>query len=525
MKKFRNLADVLASPWGQMTSPKPRETTDRIYHSTRLEDSIYSDLRQDAEELEQIEATATEKLHTFPALSRDVYQSFYALNPKRNDAESLSTTAQKCNAQLMEQVVQDGDYPTLKNICEGRELPAFEAATEFVGRVAGGLDGLLSDMENDATQTLQKLENSQYEAEKALFEALQDIQDSNAPTADEAKKIVQAANKAASKGEQVEAVGKMIDTSQFKNRQEITAQISSAVAAASAKAEEVQSIIGAWSDAPSNLERSPANLDLIRQIRNNPALLDISKYLGRFRELFANTKKNGYAYGRGETYAITMGKDISKALTAELAMLASPETTPLFLRKYQQGALKQYQRRQPITKGMGDIICCLDESGSTWGDAAAWGKAVAMVLLEMALDSNRKFALIHFSGQGCFQTDVFLPNQWTMADKLRAAETFLDGGTDYETPLQEAMGLILDKGFENADIVFITDGACALSQDFQAHLQEVQTAHKFIVTGILLDNGQSDMAFSLEPFCQKIYRTSTLTHDQILTDLLNQRVS
>lgn len=65
-------------------------------------------------------------------------------------------------------------------------------------------------------------------------------------------------------------------------------------------------------------------------------LRDVSKYLGRFRELLAQTKKNSYAYGRGETYSLELGDNLSRALTSELAMLATPETIPLFLRKYQQ---------------------------------------------------------------------------------------------------------------------------------------------------------------------------------------------
>ena len=38
-----------------------------------------------------------------------------------------------------------------------------------------------------------------------------------------------------------------------------------------------------------------------------------------------------------------------------------------------------------------------------------------------------------------------------------AAETLLDGGTDYETPLREALHLMEEESFENADVVFITE--------------------------------------------------------------------
>ncbi len=221
------------------------------------------------------------------------------------------------------------------------------------------------------------------------------------------------------------------------------------------KAEEVQSILGAWGDGSGNMESTPVNTELLNMVRQSTELMDISKYLGRFREMFAQGKKNGYAYGRGEKYSLELGRDLSRAITSELVMLSTPESLPLFLRKYQRGQIKQFQRREPVFKGSGDIICCLDEPGSTKGNLATWGTAVALTLLEIAADGGRKLALIHFSGKDSFKPDLFLPNEYTMQDKLNTAETFLDGGTDFETPLTEAIRLMTYEGFENADVVFI----------------------------------------------------------------------
>ena len=202
------------------------------------------------------------------------------------------------------------------------------------------------------------------------------------------------------------------------------------------------------------------------------------------------------------------GKD-SLACVLDLLERGVPrEKLELFLQKYQRRQIKQYQRREPIYKGMGDIICCLDESISTQGDPAAWGKAVALTLLEIAADSGRSFALIHFAGSGDFRTDVFRPGNYTMQDKLSAAETFLNGGTDFQTPMEEALRLVKEEGFENADVVFVTDGECALSQGYLEQLHQEQTAHLFTVTGVLLDKGSLNMDFSLKKFCQNIYRTS-----------------
>ena len=454
-KPYRTIEDVLRSPWAAIERPGEGPATDRVLRSTRLEDGIYADLREGDDGLEQAEGAAAKKLPSFPALSRDVFQSFYSLMPRKNGEDMLSTAARKFNAPILEHITQSGDYPTLKAVCEGRELPAYEAASEFVARTAGELDSLLSNIsgEKNGLSTLEKLENAEQEARKDLASLLERMQAMKGRDQLLEQSVVDAANQAESKRRQVEAVGKLVDASAAKSKNAVAAVVAAAVGAAAEKAEEVQNIISAWSDAPGNLEKNEANAELLTLVRQSPVLRDISKYLGRFREIFAQGKRNGYAYGRGEKYSLELGRDLSRALTSELAMLASPQTTPLFLRKYQRGQIKQYQRREPIYKGMGDIICCLDESDSTEGDPAGWGKAVALTLLEIAADSGRSFALIHFSRLGRFQTDLFRPGAYTMADKLCAAETFLGGGTNFQTPMNEALRLMEAEGLDRKSVV------------------------------------------------------------------------
>ena len=47
---------------------------------------------------------------------------------------------------------------------------------------------------------------------------------------------------------------------------------------------------------------------------------------------------------------------------------------------------------------------------------------------------------------------------------------------------------------------------------------------RFTITGILLDRGNEGMGFSLEAFCQNIYRTSELTGDTIVEKIITNRV-
>jgi uncharacterized protein with von Willebrand factor type A (vWA) domain len=524
---FRTIQNVMDSRWSnfQYAGTSAAQKTDRVLQSSKMEDCIYRDLSRDDENMENIQQEVASKLHSFPALSRDIFQSFYSLFPKRTDADRLTAEAQKFNAKLLDHVTEDADYPTIKSICEGRELPAYEAASEFTAKIGAQLDDLLPELggKDGTLKTLEKLQAARNQAQQKLTELLAQMRDSvQNPTLEQA--VIDAANQAESKTQQAEAVAKMVDTTARQNKAAISESVSAAVDAAAEKAKEVQTILGAWSDDAGTMEKNAVNTELLQKVRQNPALLEISKHLGRFREIFAQGKRNGYAYGRGETYALELGNDLSRAIGSEFAMLASPQTVPLFVKKYQQRRLKQYRRREPVHKGMGDIICCLDESGSTRGGAAAWGKAVALTLLDIAESEGRKFALIHFSGPGRFQTDRFLPKQATVEDKLRAAETFLDGGTDFCTPMNEALRLMQEEGFDNADIVFITDGECLLPEEYISNLQKEQSVRRFTITGILLDQGNAGMDFSLKPFCQNIYRTSELTGEAIVRELVNGRV-
>lgn len=91
-KAFRTIADVLRSPIAELAAlrRKPVQKTDRVMRSGKLEDSIYAELREDDAEMDLTENAAAQKLKSFPALSRDVFQSLYSLAPRRNDADMLT---------------------------------------------------------------------------------------------------------------------------------------------------------------------------------------------------------------------------------------------------------------------------------------------------------------------------------------------------------------------------------------------------------------------------------------------------
>lgn len=405
----------------------------------------------------------------------------------------------------------------------------YEAASEFISQVAGNLDELLEKAsgKKGALNTLERLEQKRDRSMEELQKLMKQIAQAGPGQLPELEKqAVKAANQAQSQVNQTEAVGRMVRDQMLQNKEAVSGCIAQAVRAAAQKAESVSSALLAWGYGPdsNDPERRAADLELAARVGKSPTLMEVARYLGRLKELMDGKRKNGYAYGRGEKYSLELGGDINRAIASEFAMLAAPETLPLFLRKLQRKALKQYQRREPICKGSGDIICMLDESSSAESQAP-WCKAVALALLDIAMRDQRRFAVIHFAGVGDVQTDLFLPGQYDREDVLRCAETFLNGNTDYETPLREALRLMEQEGFENADMVFVTDGECVLPDSFLEKLKAEQSVRGFQITGILLDQEDTGFEFSLREFCTNVYRTSQLSRDQIAEQLVVSRVA
>jgi uncharacterized protein with von Willebrand factor type A (vWA) domain len=495
--------------------------SDRVMKSTKTEDRIRAKLREDDADAERIENAFAERHAALRDFPRDAFQCFYSLIPRRKDASELSDAARRFAVPLLDKMTETDEYAAIKSVCEGRALPSYEAALEFSEKLLENADEFFKNA-GDAANTAEKVKRDEERLKKELA-ALAEKRERSGPEPGLDRRIREKAERLASKARQVEALMGKISESFAQNAARIEKAVALAASAARDKAEETTLTLKAWGDGGADdAESFVPDKSILQKVRASDTLIEITKYLGRFKEIAENARKSGYAFGRGEKYTIEFGAKLGCVLTSEFAMLARPETTALFLRKYQTRRLKQYRRRDRISEGLGDIVVCLDESGSA-RDEAAWGKAVALALLDIAARSGRKFALIRFSGKGEFHTDLFAPGGYEAADIFAAAESYLGGGTDFETPLDEAFRLMENEGFEKADIVFATDGVCSVSEDFQNTLKERKAARGFRITGVLLDANSPGMSFSLEGFCDKVLRVSELSREQIAESLLSAR--
>jgi len=510
LNTFTTIDDFRSSElWERINADTAPKDNTHVLHSTRIENMIYGDLREQFPiGLDEIEADGSALYDTFPELMQDTFTSLYSLNPRHYDTDTLATNTRQFNLPILDSIISCDQYSTLKSLCEGRELVAYETVKEFTWHMVEKLDDLLN---SDALEELNSLEQQQSELKEKVMGAMERGDPADAGS------ILDMADSIADNDQQIERLSQTVSRSIRVN----TGAIKSAVTAATERAQEASDTIGSWGNGDNSPEALKQNAELLRRVQSSENLRDIIKYLGKYRAIFDNARKASFIYGRGEKYDIVLGNDFTRAISSEYAYLATPETVPLFIQKVQRKTLKQYRKRERVNRGYGDIVVCIDESGSMAGDPIAWAKAVALVLLEYASQNGRSCAMVRFASDEQPTAHIFTKGKYTTNDVFDFAESFLGGGTNFEAPLKKAVTLIENQGFENADVMFITDGECSISNEFAENFCDKRSQLNFKVTGIVIGTDE----FSLEPFCEKVYRLDqTKTSDNIATDIITSFV-
>lgn len=484
----------------------------RLLHATRLTDLIYDSFAQE-QPVHQIPQAGN--VPNMESLARDFFAALYSPVLRRREEDSVRPRERLLNKLLLERMIGNDKFDGLKGLCEDKELPSYDAVSAFCEAFADRLPAV----DIPELRYLEIIEKLKTQAEKAI-QTVYEIRKKQLPVS--SKRLLFLYNRIDRKLWQIECLMQKIRKAAVRWAEALTPDIDAALQAAFDQAVQTHAIMEAWSDGSGEIRNTPVNRELLEHVKKSKELRGIARLLGRYREMIADKRKSSYAYGRGEKYDLTQGNDVTNCLSSELALLGTAETEILFMRRYEQKRLMQYRKREAVVKGRGDMIVLIDESGST-RSVAGWAKALALALLDIAARDNRKFAMVHFASADSIKTDLFEPGHYKPEDVIQAAEQFFGGGTNFESPLKEALWL-MENGYENADVTIITDGECALPESFTEDFRKKITTHRATVTGILLDKGDP-CGKSLEPFCDKIYHSRELSEDEIAVQLLNSKVS
>ena len=279
---------------------------------------------------------------------------------------------------------------------------------------------------------------------------------------------------------------------------------------ASMQVAEVADYVEAWGLGEGERCRVPyyEKKTAIEKIRKSSKLRKLTDIIGRFKESAITEQKKKTKNGAVEISSVTVGKKIEDVLPSERAMLSNETTKADFYNKYSEGRLLSYSKESNKSKNKGPIILCCDESGSMSGNRETWSKAFTMGVLEIAQIQKRDFAFIAYSSRA---NDPIIINKGEISPNkvITICEEFIDGGTNFESPLRKALDLIKDSTFKNADILFVTDGDCCVSDSFKKEFKRIKEEKEFACKGILINMGSwrsSDA--TLKEFCDDVVNIS-----------------
>lgn len=253
-------------------------------------------------------------------------------------------------------------------------------------------------------------------------------------------------------------------------------------------------------------------------VKRSAKLKQIAEIAGRFKQIAKKKRKSNNSVS--DVSDIAYGSSLERALPSELMLLSNVATESLFYHKLAEGKLLGYTFSGRDNVGKGPIIICIDGSGSMSGTPEYASKGIALALMEIARKERRDFAMIQFSDQDSIRSFAVKRGELNRLELLSELEFFFGGGTDFQSPLRQAMHLIDDSRFKRADVIFITDGECHIGEQFLLSFNQLKENKEFSCYGILV--GCNSQVVS--KFCDEVFMVDDLVGESQANDQMHEKI-
>ena len=484
---------------------------------------IYNDIVDQSPVMQQTLEEGEELLPTFKYLHQDIFLSLYKYKARVLPEVDMHIST-RMNRGIISNLINTPEYISLRHTCR---MDQFNAAlgTEIIGREA-------IDILREAIEKLKDLEQKKdamdmlMEEEEKIDELIEDIGDideliEDAKRAGNGSLAAQLEQERQAKEQSVATLKAMAnkiaeDCDELIEDDELVSEVSttmgSTLTETGKQVQEVSELCEAWGlGTGENCQVAFQNKkDAIERIRRSSKLHKLTDLVGKFKESAIVEQKKKAKHGAVEIKGVTTGDKIQDTLPSDRMNLCNDITKGDFYRRMSEHGLLQYSKESNKQKNKGPIIVCVDTSGSMQGDEEIWSKALTVGILEVAQMQKRDFACIIYSSHAdkpiVIKKDEIAPQKI-----IDCAERFHNGGTSFEAPLNEALELIKDSTFKNADIVFITDGDCYVSDNFSRKFKQIKEDKDFRTLGVLVNMGCGHVSdSSLKEFCDNITLVSDI---------------
>lgn len=535
MKKIKELASR-AGRWLGLAQSAPAPKATGAVISDRFDDMAWRETYDQAAALGELAEELNEQHDYTDDLLRDIFLGAYKVAPQLRGREEMDPS-RHFNHHVVAAMMSSPEFEELHRETAGAP---YDAAMAVLAQ-AEALRRLLKETRTvrERAQQAKEAEEEAAAAARAVADALQQAtdaaaEDGNVPD-EEADAVQQAVARAEAADQDAERAAQQAAQEMATAAPGIRAAVRRAAAEAAEAAKEDAALMRAWGVEPGQLERMAfeQRAALARRLSTG-RLGQFTDLIGRFRQMAFGERARRVENAPGELVGITLGDDLSRVVPSELAQLSIPAMRPLFATRYAEAQLMLYDSRGEQSIGRGAIIACVDCSFSMaqpCGDAAqgltgeAWAKACALALLDQARQTKRDFVGILFSSNsevGVYRFPADRPS--TITDVIEFAEHFFGGGTDYQAPLSAAVELLEaefnDEGRQRGDIVMITDGECAVTEEWMRSWNEAKHRLGFRCFGIGIGPEPALEAGSvLDALCDNLRGLDDLTDTHAVADI------
>ena len=418
---------------------------------------IWESSRDGSEEIAEVNTKGEALLASWPALFQDVFNIFYKPEPELAPEETVDD-AHLVNRRFAEMILNEEATQEVRAYTMLEEISAAVAAL-------GAGKRLVEIIETD--------EQLKQEAQK-FNDAMKNDPGSDGGLSPGGQQALQ-------------SLQKMLDA----KGQGLQQAVRRALRKAAADAKDSEETAMGWGLNSGTRTQTPIG-DRIKMaaMMQTPRFKRMAELIGRLRGLAVAKQSTKIRHEADEIHSIKQGKDLQWMLPSEFVTLAIPEIEDLFYQRFLEGQLFQYELKPQSKKKRGPIIAMIDASGSMSGDRMEWAAACGLALLEIAKRRKRDFAVCYFRGQHdpdeIAKESYYFPKGDGPADQIiKFATTDADGGTDYEGPLKWACH-VQKTALPEADIIMITDGQCAVSDEFLAEFAALKAERKLRVFAMLI---------------------------------------
>jgi len=423
----------------------------------------FDTLKKESTKLREIEGNK-EKYPPFPELMQDIFFNFFKYKPTFLEDDEIDVRYLP-NKTLIQNAMKNENWKKMREMTKLDDANSAIATSFFAESIMKEIEKRDQRFMNE----MQKLESRQ----KELIQKINDYKKADDQQKQQIEQEIQA------KQQEMQKISKRASNS--------ISQISCSMAIKKATADmkdffESMNAI-AWGNELGELSFSNPKdkIVLANYFIENKSFADLVKELGKLKNILTETRRQKVKHGTDEVYNVEIGNELSRILPSELVKIKHRVLKRDFFKRLVNKELLQYRLRGKNKHEKGDIVVCVDVSGSMSRDLpipdknvpvgvtrSVYAKALAIATLEIAVRENRAYKLIMFESRVRDTFDFDRNHKPTVEDIIKIASIGYGGGTSYHEPLSRAI--------ENKkrDVLFITDGECDVTDEFIAKFNKTK---------------------------------------------------